>query len=119
MRTLMIFLLASYFTFSYCSVIAQSEGYTIESFQGEYIELTEYESAGILALGNPIWELEFEFGFDFPFYGDLYDRMIWNAEAWGMLTEEEDEAFFMMNFTRGYAFEPIEDTVDIESDARF
>jgi hypothetical protein len=98
---------------------AQSDEYMIESFQGEYIELTEYESAGILALGNPLWELEFEFGFEFPFYGELYERMIWNAEAWGMLTDDEDEAFFMMNFTRGYAFEPLEDTIDIESDARF
>jgi len=98
---------------------AQSEEYLIESFQDEYIELIDYESAGILALGNPLWELEFEFGFEFPFYGELYDRMIWNAEAWGMLTEDEDEAFFMMNFTRGYAFEPINDTIDIESDARF
>jgi len=119
MKTFYSLLLVNLLACLVSSISAQSDEYLIESFQGEYSELTEYESAGILGGGNPLWELEFEFGFSFPFYGDFYERMIWNAEAWGMLTLDEDEAFFMMNFTRGYAFEPIDDTIGIESDARF
>jgi len=113
------FITASYLFFSFQSISAQSEEYVIESFQGEYTELTEYESVAILALGNPLWELEFDLDFEFPFYGDLYDRMIYNGEAYGMLTDDEDLAFFMMNFTRNYAYDVPEDTIDIASDVRF
>lgn len=119
MKTLIIFLLVCYFALSYCHLSAQSEGYTIESFQSVYTELADYESVGILADGNPIWEMEFDFNFQFPFYGALYDKMIYNAEGWGMFTDDEDESTYLMDFTRSYAWDDLNDTSNITSDVRF
>ncbi|MBK9985281.1 MAG: T9SS type A sorting domain-containing protein [Saprospiraceae bacterium] len=119
MKALIIFLLACYFALSYRHLSAQSAGYTIESFQGVYTELEDYESVGILALGSPIWEMEFDFNFQFPFYGALYDKMIYNAEGWGMFTDDEDESTYLMDYTGSYAWDDLNDTSNITSDVRF
>ena len=119
MKSLIIFL---FFigTFLYSSItLAQSEEYVIESFQGEYNELTEYESMVKIFLGDPLWEFEFELDFQFPFYGEYYDRLIYLSEAWGAVTDNEDLAFFLMDFSRGYAYDNPKDTVNIPSDVRF
>ena len=107
------------FFFLYLNTKAQSSEYTIESFQDVYTELTNYESVGILALGNPIWEFEFPLNFQFPFYGSFYDNIIYNAEGWGMFTDDEDESTYLMDFTRSYAWDDLNDTSNITSDVRF
>ena len=119
MRTFFIFLLATYFTFSYRQISAQSEGYTIESFQDEYTELSEYESMSKIFGGDPLWEYEFQLDFQFPFYGTTYDKLIYLSEAWGSVTHEEDEALYLMDYFGGYSYPPLEDTSNIESDVRF
>jgi len=119
MKSLFIFLsFIGTFLFSRIT-LAQSEEYGIESFQGEYNELTEYESMVKIFLGDPLWEYEFELDFQFPFYGEYYDRLIYLSEAWGAVTENEDLAFFLMDFSRGYAYDNPMDTVNIPSDVRF
>ena len=105
--------------FNSTPIVAQSSGYTIESFQDEYTELTAYESMSWLFLGDPLWEHEFQLNFQFPFYGASYDKMIYNAEGWGMFTDDEDEALYLMDYTRGYSYDILEDSVNIPSDVRF
>jgi hypothetical protein len=101
------------------SVMAQSESYSIESFQDEYTELSEYESISTIFEGIPLWEYEFQLEFQFPFYETNYDRLIYRSDAWGSVTDEEDEALYLMNYNGGYSYPPLEDPNNIESDVRF
>ena len=118
-RILFALLLVGYFTLLNEKLIAQSPGYTIESFQDEYTELTEYESIVKIFLGDPLWEYEFELDFQFPFYGEYYDRLTYLSEAWGFVDYDlEDLSFFMMNFS-SYKYDNPKDTVIIPSDVRF
>ncbi len=119
MRTLFVFLVANYFAPSYHPISAQSAGYTIESFQGVYTELTNYESVSLLTMGDLFWELEFQLNFQFPFYDSLYNRVIYRHDSWGSFTDDEDEALFLMVFTRLYAYDDLIDTSNITSDVRF
>ncbi|MEO6132034.1 MAG: T9SS type A sorting domain-containing protein [Saprospiraceae bacterium] len=119
MRSLFVFLLANYFALAYHQAAAQSAGYTIESFQDVYTELTNYESVSLLTMGDLFWELEFPLNFQFPFYDSLYESVIYHHEAWGMFTDDEDLALFLMDFTRLYAFDDLVDTSNITSDVRF
>jgi len=119
MKTLIIFLAACYFALSYCHLSAQSEGYSIESFQGVYTELEDYESVGILADGNAIWEIKFPLNFHFPYYNMFYDSLLFNFESWGMFTDDEDESLYLMDFPGGYSWADLNDTSNITSDVRF
>ena len=118
MKTLIIISLACYFALSYCQLFAQSPGYTIESFQGVYTELEDYESVGILAEGNAIWEIKFPLNFQFPYYNMFYDSLLFNFESWGMFTDDEDESLYLMDFPGGYSWDDLIDTSNITSDVR-
>lgn len=119
MRSLFAFLIANYFALSYHQISAQSEGYTIESVQDVYTELTNYESISLLTMGDLFWEFEFHLNFQFPFYDSVYNRVIHRNDAWGSFTDDEDEALFLMAFTRLYAYDELIDTSNITSDVRF
>ena len=119
MRNLICLLIATCVAFSYNHTSAQSEGYFIESFQDVYTELTNYESIALLTEGNVFWEYEFPLNFQFPFYDSVYNSVIYRHEAWGSFTDNEDEALFLMVFTRLYAFDDLIDTSNITSDVRF
>lgn len=118
MRKLIQILLGIYFTISFHSISAQSEGYVIESFQDVYSELTDYESIALLNDGSPIWDHYFQLDFQFPFYGNFYDEFYYRTEAWGSVTIDEDLAFFLMDYSRAYQYH-VEDLANITSDVRF
>src|SRR5688572_23050607 len=94
--------------------ISQPLDYDIESFQGVYSELTSYQSVAILTMGSIFWEYEFDLNFDFPFFDSSYNKLIYREEAWGSLTEDQDEAFLLMEFD-AYVFDNVEDTFNITS----
>lgn len=119
MKTILVIYFVNFFALFYYQSTAQSANYTIESFQDVYTELANYESVGILAMGNPIWEIEFDLNFQFPFFDSLYSKIIYRGEAWGSLTDDEDLGLFLMLFTRGYAWADLNDTSNITSDVRF
>lgn len=118
MRKLIQLLFGICTAISFHSISAQSEGYVIESFQDVYVELTDYESIALLNDGNPIWDHYFQLDFPFPFYGNLYDELYYRTEAWGSVTIDEDLAFFLMDYSRAYAY-IVEDLSNITSDVRF
>jgi Secretion system C-terminal sorting domain len=119
MKTLCSVIFTSLIVGSLSCISAQSDEYVIESFQDEYIALTDYQSVAKLAFGNPIFEVALPLNFQFPFYGAYYDTIIYNTDAWGSLTNNQDVALLLMDFTRGYAWDWVVDTLNITSDIRF
>jgi len=119
MKTLCSVIFTSLIAGSLSCISAQSDEYVIESFQDEYIALTDYQSVAKLAFGNPIFEVALPLNFQFPFYGAYYDTIIYNTDAWGSLTNNQDVALLLMDFTRGYAWDWVVDTLNITSDIRF
>lgn len=117
MKRFLFHSLPFYLVFNVSSLCAQSPGYTIESFQGSYTELSSYQSIGILTQGDPLWEYEFQLEFPFPFYDSTYSRMFYNQNAWGSFTEDQDVALFL--FQAPWTYEHIVDTSNITSDVRF
>lgn len=93
--------------------------YTIESFQGEYDELTSYQSVALLTDFDPFWWYEFELDFPFPFYDSTYTRMIYNHASWGGFTEDQDEALLLMDCGAFSIDHHAIDTSNITSDVRF
>lgn len=104
--------------FSTCNLSGQSSEYTIESFQDVYSELSSYQSVAILTMGSIFWEYEFDLNFDFPFFDSSYNKLIYREEAWGSLTDDQDNAFLLMEFD-AYVFDNVIDTFNITSDVRF
>lgn len=105
--------------FLHFNSISQPSEYDIESFQGIYNELSSYQSVAILTEGSIFWEYEFDLNFDFPFFDSIYDKLIYREEAWGSLTEDQDEALLLMDVLDGYVFDYVIDTSNITSDVRF
>jgi len=99
----------------------QSPNYTIESFQGTYIELATYESMKLRTGFDPLWEYEFQLDFPFPFYDSAYSKLKYYRSAWGSFTEDQDLALQLMEF-HAYIYDPWHpdvDTTNIPSDVRF
>ena len=101
------------------NLMAQSPNYTIESFQGNYSELSNYQSVAILTKGDLLWEFEFQLNFPFPFYDSTYTRILFNHASWGSFTEDQDEALLLMDDLNSYTFDNVLDTSNITSDVRF
>ncbi len=99
-------------------ISAQSDEYLIESFQGEYVELGDYQSLAKRAFGNPLWAEELALNFQFPFYGEFYNTLIYNSDAWGYLTENQESSLSLMEFSRSYAWDIVLDSSNITSDVR-
>ena len=119
MKNAIIILLTSCISFCKLGLFAQSDDYLIESFQDEYAELTDYESVALLNQGDPLFFLEFELDFLFPFFGEHYDRINYDADAFGTVTQNEYYSFFLMEFSRGYAWDVVWDSTNIPSDVRY
>ena len=78
--------------------VCQSPGYSIESFQSVYTEITEYESIVIQTENDLFWEVEFPFGFQFPFYDSSYNYVTFVHNAWGYFTDNEEFALYMLQY---------------------
>jgi len=100
-------------------ISAQSDEYLIESFQGEYVELGDYQSLAIKALGNPLFEEVLHLDFPFPLYGVNYDSFTYLNDSWGSFTVEQDISLLLMDFSRGYAWDTVQDSNNILSDIRY
>lgn len=118
LTTLRQFCLIGFLVFIHFKILSQPSDYDIESFQGVYNELSSYQSVALLTEGSIFWEYEFDLNFDFPFFDSFYTKLIYREEAWGSLTEDQDEALLLMEFD-AYVFDNVIDTSNITSDVRF
>jgi len=120
MRKLIQILLGIYFAISFHSISAQSSGYTIESFQGVYTELDQYESIQSPTDFDIFWEREFELNFQFPYYDSVYNRVIFVHDNWGAVTDDQDFSLLLFEYTDFVCDEPFSPDPDsLTSDVRY
>ena len=101
-------------------VIAQSPGYMIESFQGVYTELDQYESIQSPTDFDIFWEREFELNFQFPYYDSVYNRVIFVHDNWGAVTDDQDFSLLLFEYTDFVCDEPFSPDPDsLTSDVRY
>lgn len=119
MRTFFVFFLAFCFTHSFQNALAQSPGYTIESFQGEYTELTEYGSVVWDTENDLLWRHDFPLDFQFPYYDSTYDKVMFAHNNWGYFTDDEEFSLFLFEFI-DFTTESYSDTIGgFPSDVRY
>lgn len=99
MKNLALSLLIFSFTLSDQVVTGQSSGYTIESFQGVYTELGNYESIVKQTDNQLFWEFEFPLNFQFPYYDSMYNRVIFVHDNWGAFSDDEDISLYLFEYT--------------------
>ena len=118
MRSLFVFFLAFMITNSIHELSAQSSGYTIESLQDVYTELTEYESIVLQTQNDLFWEVEFPLDFGFPYYDSIYDNVTFVHDSWGYFSEDQDLSLFLFEYIP-FVTELYSDTIDFPSDVRY
>ena len=113
-----IFLAFSLIGVAFC---CDAQDYTIQHFQAEYDTLTDYNSLSIeLALAGEYpysWDESFEFGFDFPFYGDTFSEVIMDNWAVGYFPESPEYNFNF--FACYYTIEHFQDITYLQSEIRY
>src|SRR6187455_2939581 len=118
MRKLIPFCFGLYIIISLHSISAQSPGYSIESFQDVYTELTEYESIVLQTQNDLFWEVEFPLDFGFPYYDSIYDNVTFVHDSWGYFSEDQDLSLFLFEYIP-FVTELYSDTIDFPSDVRY
>jgi len=118
MKSSFSFCLVTVIMFGMRLALCQSPGYKIESFQDTYSEITDYESIVIETDGFLFWDVEFPFGFQFPFYDSTYNSVTFNHTGWGYFTDEEELALLLFN-CNAFVTELNQDTSFIPSDMRY
>lgn len=92
MRYFQLFFL---FTFSYtCS----GQTYTIDYFQSEYDTIVDYNSATLeqwFSTATYYWEVDFDLGFDFPFYDLVSNVITLGSDGIGYFPQTEEFNLFL------------------------
>ncbi len=94
--------------------ICQSQDYTIQHFQTSYDTLTDYQSVTkeLVTEGEAwwVWERAFNFGFEFPFYGDTFSEVYIDNWAVGYFPESPEYNVYL--FGAYYTIADILDTTN-------
>lgn len=113
-----LFLIAIPFVFV---CVSHAQFYSINHFQSSYDTLVNYNSVNIeqgKAGKDPYyWEKTFDFGFDFPFYGETFKKVIIDSDASGYFPESPEYNLFM--FAGSYVIGEILDTTYLSSEVRY
>lgn len=94
--------------------ICQSQDYTIQHFQSSYDTITDYQSVTkeLVSEGELwwYWERAFNFGFEFPFYGDTFSEVFIDDWAVGYFPESSEYNVYL--FGANYIVADILDTTN-------
>lgn len=94
--------------------ICQSQDYTIQHFQSNYDTLVDYNSVNVeLAIAGEYpysWERAFNFGFEFPFFGDTFSEVFIDNWAVGYFPESPEYNVYL--FGANYTIADILDTTN-------
>ena len=94
--------------------ICQSQDYTIQHFQSSYDTITDYHSVTkeLVSEGELwfYWERAFNFGFEFPFYGDTFSEVFIDDWAVGYFPESPEYNVYL--FGANYIVADILDTTN-------
>lgn len=97
--------------------LCQSQDYTIQHFQSNYDTLVDFESLTkeLIVEGEwpSFWERAFNFGFDFPFYGDTYAVLYLDNWAVGYFPESPEYNVYL--FGANYVIGDILDTFNLDT----
>jgi len=103
------------------STVCYGQAYVINHFQSSYDTITNYNSVNIelgLAGEDPYyWEKNFDFGFEFPFFGDTYSNVYMDKDAVGYFPGSEE--FNLELFSGSYMIGLILDTPYLYSEVRY
>src|SRR5688500_16423934 len=101
--------------------ICQSQDYTIQHFQSNYDTLVDYNSLSVeLAVAGEYpysWEKVFDFGFEFPFYGDTFSEVILDNWAVGYFPGSPEYNLHL--FAAYYTVAHFQDTSYLYSEVRY
>ena len=69
------------------AIVCAGQSYEINHFQSNYDTIVNYNSVNIelgLAGEDPYyWDKNFDFGFEFPFFGDTFDNVFIDSDGLG------------------------------------
>ena len=100
-------------------VKSQTPKYAIQSFQGAYSELQEYQSIALLTGWDPLWTYEFQLNFPFPYFDSVYTTLFFDRSGWGYFDfDEQDFSIFLMQY-ESWTYDPWVGDTTPDSDARF
>ena len=98
-----------------------AQAYTITHFQSSYDTLPDYNSATIECLleegSANYWEKNFEFGFDFPYFGTPYSNFFWDSDAIAYFPNTENYNMYL--FSASYMVGQVLDTTYLSSEVRY
>ena len=98
-----------------------AQAYTINYFPSTYDSLVSYNSLSLelaFAGDDPFsWEHPFEFGFDFPFFGQVYDSVFFDGDGVGYFPGSPD--FNLRLFEGWYTIDEPRDSFFLPSDIRY
>jgi len=98
-----------------------AQSYSINYFQSSYDTLINYNSVNIelgLAGEDPYyWEKTFDFGFDFPFYDEIFTEVNIDSDGVGYFPQSPEYNLFM--FAGSYVIGEILDTSYLFSEVRY
>ncbi len=98
-----------------------AQSYVITHFQSEYDTLENFHSVNMeefLDGKDPYaWEKTFDFGFDFPFFGNNYNEVTLDYESVGYFPQSPEFNIYM--FSADFVIAPIFDTAQIDSEVRY
>lgn len=117
-KYLNVLILAICMTVVNAKLAAQTDKYAVESFQGNYEELENYESIALNTEFDPLWTYEFQLDFQFPFFDSSYNRVIFDRSGYGAFTDDEDNSLFLFQYY-SWTYDPFMGSTDIPSDVRF
>jgi hypothetical protein len=103
------------------TVICAAQSYEINHFQSTYDTIIDYNSVNIelgVAGEDPYyWEKNFDFGFEFPFFGDTFDNVFIDSDGFGSFPESSE---YNLNLFAGiYIIATILDTPYLHSEVRY
>ena len=103
------------------AVVCTAQSYEINHFQSNYDTIVDYNSVNIeLALAGEdhyYWEKNFDFGFEFPFFGDTFDNVFLDGDGVGYFPASSE--FNLYLFAGRYIIAPILDTPYLHSEVRY
>ncbi len=103
------------------AVVCNAQSYSIDHFQSSYDTMINYNSVNIelgLAGEDPYyWEKSFDFGFEFPFYGEKYNKVFIDSDGVGYFPGSPEFNIYL--FAGSYTVGEIIDTSYLHSEVRY
>lgn len=103
------------------AIVCAGQSYEINHFQSNYDTIVNYNSVNIelgLAGEDPYyWEKNFDFGFEFPFFGDTFDNVFIDSDGLGSFPASPEYNLYL--FAGSYIIAPILDTPYLHSEVRY